>query len=261
MDTYPILGEIELILIMDGDAWDDMSSEYDNCVEKNPDSVILGYINEEIRITVNLCKKIIKPGKKYTVIDMGSGTGRILFSLYKIFGDSVSYYGLDASEPMIQLAKQKQNNMNINNTTFLNYDTTNSSIDELFDDESKKITMCMYNTIGVITPFKREQFFDNMKRLAGRDGLAIVSAFNGDDFAFAAPQLYNPMKGMVKQIDEDSFDEKKLAFKNRLGYYSQWFTKNQLNNFLDSEAVPVPINVSVKNKIHTLGHVFTDRQL
>ena len=246
---------------MDGDAWDDMSSEYDRCVERNPDSVISGFIKEEIRITANLCKKIIKPNKKYTIIDMGSGTGRVLFSLYKILGDSVSYCGLDASEPMVEISKQKQEKLNINNTTFLKYDTTNSSIDELFDEKSTKITMCMYNTVGVITPSKREQFFDNMKRLAGKDGLALVSAFNGDDFAFAAPQMYHPMKEMVKQIDEDSFDEKKLAFKNRLGYYSQWFTKNQLNNFLDSEAEPIPIDVSVKNKAYTLGHVFTDRQL
>ena len=246
---------------MDGGAWDDMSSEYDNCVEKNPNSVISYYISEEIKITANLCKKVVKPEKKYTIIDMGSGTGRVLFSLYKIFGDSVSYIGLDSSEPMIEISNQKQANLNINNTAFLNYDTTNPSIDELFDDESTKITMCMYNTVGVIPPSKRCQFFDNMKRLAGKEGLALVSAFNGDDFAFAAPKLYHPMKGMVKRIDEDSFDEKRLAFRNSLGYYSQWFTKPQLNNFLDSEIEPIPINVSVNNTVHTLGHVFTDRQI
>ena len=246
---------------MYGDAWNDMSSEYDNCVEENPDSVISGFITEEIKITANLCSKIIKPDKKYTIIDMGSGTGRVLFSLYKIFGDSISYCGLDASEQMIQLSKQKQIDLKIDNTTFLHYDTTNPSIDELFDDESTKITMCMYNTVGVIAPSKREQFFDNMKKLAGEEGLALVSAFNGDDFAYAAPKMYHPMKGMVKQIDEDSFDEKMLAFRNRLGYYSQWFTKSQLNQFLDSETDPLPINVSVNNTVHTLGHVFTNRQL
>ncbi|MFZ8907828.1 MAG: L-histidine N(alpha)-methyltransferase [Nitrosopumilaceae archaeon] len=246
---------------MEGDAWDDMSSQYDNCVEKNPDAVISGYIAEEMKITANLCKKMIKPDKKYTIIDMGSGTGRVLFSLYKILSDSVFYCGLDASEQMIQISNQKLLDLDIKNTTFLYYDTTNPSIDELFDDDSAKITMCMYNTVGVIPPSKRHQFFDNMKRLAGKEGLALVSAFNGDDFAFAAPKMYHPMKEMVKKIDEDSFDEKRLAFRNSLGYYSQWFTKNQLNNFLDSKTEPIPINVSINNKSHTLGHVFTDRQV
>ncbi len=55
--------------------------------------------------------------------------------------------------------------------------------------------------------------------------------------------------------------EKKLAFRNSLGYYSQWFTKNQLNNFLGSETEPIPINVPVNNKIHTFGHIFTDRMI
>ena len=246
---------------MYGNAWDDMSSEYDNCVEKNPNSVITDYINEEIKIIANLCKKIILPDKKFTIIDLGSGTGRVLFSLYKILGDSVSYCGLDASESMIQLSKTKQSELNFKNISFQNYDVTDTEIDKLFDDDSILIPMCVYNTIGVIPISKREQFFENMMRLAGKDGFALVSAFNGDDFAFAAPQIYHPMKNMVKQIDDDSFDVDKLAFRNSLGYYSQWFKKTQLQKFLKSDEDPIPINVQINNLTHTLGHVFVDRIL
>ena len=245
---------------MDSDAWGDMSSEYDNSVEKNPDPVISNYLSEEIRIIGNLCKKIIKPDTKFTIIDMGSGTGRVLFTLRQALGDSISYCGLDASKSMIKLSKKKQSGMN-KNISFLNYDVTNPAIDELFDDDSVKITMCMYNTVGVITPNKRQPFFDNMIRLAGKHGLALVSAFNGDNFAFAAPRLYGPMKKMVKQIDEDSFDEEKLAFKNNLGYYSQWFTKNQLLELLHSDVKPIPINMSLNNNIYTFGHVFSNRKV
>ena len=243
------------------EAWDDMSSEYDNCVENNPDTVISEYIDEEIKIIANLCKKILQPDKKFTIIDLGSGTGRVLFALHKILGDSISYYGLDASEPMIQLSKAKQSQLNLKNISFQNYDVTNPKIDELFDDESVKIPMCVYNTVGVIPISKREQFFENMTRLAGKDGFALVSAFNGDDFAFAAPQIYTPMKSMVKRIDDDSFDEEKLAFRNSLGYYSQWFKKNQMQKFLNSEEEPVPIKVSIDENARILGHVFVDRKL
>ena len=92
---------------MDDHSWNDMSSLYDDNVEKNVDPVISGYISEEIRIASDLCKKIMKPDVKYTIIDMGSGTGRVLFSLQKIFGDYASYCGLDVSESMIQLSKNK----------------------------------------------------------------------------------------------------------------------------------------------------------
>ena len=185
----------------------------------------------------------------------------MLFSLYKILGDSVSYCGLDASESMIQLSKTKQSKLNFKNISFQNYDVTNTEINELFDDDSVKIPMCVYNTVGVIPVPKREQFFDNMIQLAGKDGFALVSAFNGDDFVFAAPQIYHPMKSMVKQINDDSFDVDKLAFKNNLGYYSQWFKKNQLQKFLKSKEIPIPIKVSINDQRHTLGHVFVDRML
>ena len=98
-----------------------------------------------------------------------------------------------------------------------------------------------------------------MARLAGKDGLAIVSAFNGDDFAFAAPRMYLPMKNMVRQIDDDSFDEEKLAFKNGLGYYSQWFTQDEMLELMNSDAQPVPIDVILNNNAHTFGHVFSNR--
>jgi ubiquinone/menaquinone biosynthesis C-methylase UbiE len=246
---------------MNGDAWNDMSSKYDDNVERNFDPVISGYLSEEIKITSNLCKKIIKPDVKYTIIDMGSGTGRVLFALRSILGTSISYCGLDVSQSMIQLSKNKQSDMKDHDISFLNYDATNPGIDELFDDGSIKITMCMYNTVGVIDVTKRQQFFDNMIRLAGKNGLALVSAFNGDAFSFTAPKMYVPMKKMIKQIDGDSFDEEKLAFKNKLGYYSQWFTKNQLLDLLRSNVTPIPINVSLNKHAHTFGHIFLNRNV
>lgn len=241
---------------MNGDAWNDMSSEYDNCVEQSDDPVISSFVGEEIRIVADLCKKFIRPGKKHTVVDMGSGTGRVLFSLSKILGGSVSFCGLDASEPMIEISRRKQPPQNI---SFVHCDITDSDIGELFRDDSAKIALCMYNTVGVIPPSKREQFFDNMRGLAGSDGLALVSAFNGDDFAFAAPRIYRPMKSMVRRIDDDSFDEQGRAFRNSLGYYSQWFTKDQVKELLHSDAAPIPINVSVGGRAKTFGHIFADR--
>ena len=50
---------------MFGDAWDDMSSEYDNCVENNPSPVISDFIEEEIRIISNICKIHPTRQKKY----------------------------------------------------------------------------------------------------------------------------------------------------------------------------------------------------
>ena len=69
------------------------------------------------------------------------------------------------------------------------------------------------------------------------------------------------MQKMIKQIDEDSFDEEKLPFKNKLGYYSQWFTKNQLLDLLRSNVTSIPIDVSLNGHAHTFGHIFSNRSV
>lgn len=246
---------------MNNDAWDDMSSKYDDSVENNSDPIISDFLSQEIKIVSNICKKIVFPesNKKYTIIDMGSGTGRVLFSLCKELKDSVSYVGVDSSKPMIELSRKKQTKSNSCDFIFHNYDVTNPDIVQLFDDSSVKIITCMYNTIGVIPTEKRQKFFDTIRSLAGNEGIVLISAFNGDDFEFIAPKIYTPMKNMVYKIDTDSFDAEKLAFRNSLGYYSQWFTKNQVLGLLHSDVVPDPIEVSLNGVSHTFGNIFSSR--
>lgn len=249
---------------MNKKSWDGISSEYDRNVEENKDPIITNYLQKEMNIVSHFCKIIRKKtNKNCSIIDMGSGTGRILFSLDKTLKDnSMMFYGIDNSEQMINKANQKRllNNSKNQNMKFLKHDLTDPNLCELFEQDTTNIIVCMYNTIGVIPPNRRATFIDSMSRLAGRDGLVIISAFNGDDFGFAAPKLYIPMKEMVKQIDDDSFDEKNIVFKNSLGYHSQWFTKKELKELLQSEVEPIPIDVLIDDKLHTLGHVFVNRE-
>ena len=109
--------------------------------------------------------------------------------------------------------------------------------------------------------FENKTFFENMKKIAGHEGLVILTMFNGDDFGFVAPRLYKPMMPMIKQIDKNSFDEENRIFQNGLGFRSQWFTKNQIKTILKSEIEPIPINVTIEGELRTCGNVFLDRNL
>jgi len=249
--------------MLDKTNWDDISSEYDQCVEENRDPVIVNYMQKEMNIVSELCRKVRnKNNTECSVIEMGSGTGRVIYSLNKILKDnSISFYGVEISEHMLKKAIEKRKQSCINeNITFLMHDSTDPKLCELFKQDTTNIVMCLYNTLGVIPLDKRITFIDNMLKLAGRNGLAIISAFNGDNFGFVAPTLYMPMKKMIKQIDEDSFDEKNRVFQNKLGYHSQWFTKNELTELLKSDTRPIPINDLIDGKLHTLGHVFVNRE-
>ena len=248
---------------MDHSLWDDMASDYDKSVEDNQDPIIVRYLDREMEILSNLCENICKFNKNCSIIDMGAGTGRVIFALdEKLQNNSVQFYGVEVSDSMIKHANQKNQNHKGNlNIQFLRYDLRDPNLFEYFESDTVNIVMCLYNTLGVIPSDKRQLFVDNMIKIAGDNGLAVITAFNGDDFGFVAPRLYNPMLPMIKQIDEDSFDEENRIFQNRLGFHSQWFTKNELKSLLRSNVEPISIDVEVDRKSYTFGNVFLNKKI
>ena len=248
---------------MDHKIWDGMAVDYDNSVENNQDPIIVNYLKREIEILTNICKKICDSNKNSSIIDMGSGTGRVVFALdKKLQTNTTKFYGVEVSEPMLDYSKQKnRNHERTSKIEFLKYDLTDPNLSNYFNKDETNIVMCLYNTLGVIPSEKRQQFIDNMRNIAGEEGLTILTAFNGDEFDFIAPQLYNPMMPMIKQIDENSFDVKNRVFQNGLGFRSQWFTKNELKLILHSDIEPIPIKVTLNDTQHTFGNVFIDRNI
>ena len=121
--------------------------------------------------------------------------------------------------------------------------------------------MCSYNTLGVVPSEKRQKFIDNMKIIAGKNGLVVLTMFNGDDFGFVAPKLYQSMIQMIKQIDDDSFDEENRVFRNSLGFRSQWFTQNEIKSILNTTIDPNPIDIVVDGECFTFGNVYVDRNI
>lgn len=248
---------------MDHTLWDCMASDYDKSVEDNQDPVIAKYLKREIEILSNLCENICKPNKNYSIIDMGAGTGRVIFALDgKLQKKSILYYGVEISDPMINRANQKNQNCKGNsNIKFLKHDLTDANLCDYFNLDTVNIVMCLYNTLGVIPADKRQLFVDNMIKIAEEDGVAIITAFNGDDFGFVAPRIYNPMMPMIRQIEKNSFDEKNRVFQNSLGFRSQWFTKAQLKSILHSDIEPIPIEVMIDDKSCIFGNVFVNRKI
>ena len=248
---------------MDHKLWDDLAVDYDKSVEDNQTPIITNYLKREIEILTSICSNIATSDKNYSIIDMGAGTGRVLFALDKnLKNNSLEFIGVEVSEPMLNRANQKNQNYNASsNIKFLKYDLTESNLPEHFESSGPTIVMCLYNTLGVIPLDKRQMFVDNMRSIAGDDGLTILTAFNGDNFGFVAPKMYHPMMPMIKQIDDNSFDEKNRIFQNNLGFRSQWFTKNELKYLLHTEVDPIPIDVKIDDKLHTFGNVYLDRKI
>ena len=149
---------------MDKDRWDDISSDYDKSVENNNNPIIKEYLKNEMEILITICKRTGTKNEKLSIIDIGSGTGRVLFSLNKILNDqSISFYGIDNSDHMINRANTKKTDEN-QNIKFIQHDSTDPKVCDYFEEENTNIVMCLYNTLGVISPNKRKIFFENLKK-------------------------------------------------------------------------------------------------
>lgn len=248
---------------MENKLWDELASDYDASVENNKTLIIVNYLKKEIEILSSICSNIVNSNKNSSIIDMGAGTGRVIFALDKLLkNDSVKFFGVEVSEPMINRSLKKNQIHNTSSSiNFLKHDITESNLAEKFSSAEPCIVMCLYNTLGVIPSNKRQMFVDNMRRIAGHDGLTIITAFNGDDFGFVAPKLYNAMMPMIRQIDGDSFDEKNKLFKNSLGFKSQWFSQNELKSLLRTEVDPIPIKIELDGESRIFGNVFLDRKI
>ena len=248
---------------MDKKIWDNLAVDYDKSVEGNENKLIVNYLKKEINILTILCEQICKLNNNCSIIDMGAGTGRVVFALdEKLHNANVQFYGVEVSEPMLNYANKKNHDKKrFSKIDFLKYDLTNSNLSKYFNLNETNIVICSYNTLGVIPSHKRQEFIDNMKTIAGENGLTILTTFNGDNFSFVAPKLYNSMMPMIRQIEDDSFDEKNRLFQNSLGFHSQWFTKNELKSMLNSDVEPIPINVTINDVPYTFGNVFVDRNI
>ena len=248
---------------MDYKLWDNLAIDYDKSVEDNHNSIIINYLKKEIEILTSLCKNISENNEKCSIIDMGAGTGRVIFALDKnLQNNSVKFFGVEVSEPMLERANQKNQSHNgASNIKFQKFNLTEPNLFEHFESHDASIVMCLYNTLGVVPSDKRQLFIDNMKQIAGKNGLVIITAFNGDDFGFVAPKIYHPMLPMIRKIDDNSFDVENRVFQNSLGFHSQWFTKNELKSILHSDVEPIPIDIELNDQIHTFGNVFIDRKI
>ena len=93
---------------MNKEIWDDMAINYDNSVEDNQDPIICDYLKKEIEILTTLCNRVYDSSNDCSIIDMGAGTGRVIFALdEKLQRNAIKFYGVEVSEPMLNHANKK----------------------------------------------------------------------------------------------------------------------------------------------------------
>jgi len=167
-----------------------------------------------------------------TILDLGCGHGRITFRLARTAKKIV---GIDISEQLISIARQKQKGLNVNNIQFVIGDATNLPYrDNLFD---AIISIGMFEYLQNPSPFLR-----NINRVLKNDGILIFT-FHLDS--------YFVLKDIIKFIPSILV---KLKPKNYYGYSlheKKWTTARHTRNDVFNI---VQMNGFEVEKIETLSH-------
>jgi cyclopropane-fatty-acyl-phospholipid synthase len=102
---------------------------FKTAVRENFDASVEHYerFEEKHQLFENLTNKLIElmggEGSVARVLDVGCGTGISTYCLFKFFGNNCTYYALDISQNMLDIAKNKYSNLG--NFIFINGDAEN----------------------------------------------------------------------------------------------------------------------------------------
>ena len=86
--------------MLDNKGFDKWAGEYDASIKRHSE----GYPFEGYYNVLSYVHSLIKESKETKILDVGVGTGLLTYELYKKDGQ---IYGIDFSEKMLELAKQK----------------------------------------------------------------------------------------------------------------------------------------------------------
>lgn len=259
-------------------VWEKKASIYDRFVTKTRNPLLRLYISKEQELLDKFLKKMIakNPGKKITIFEIGSGTGRMLlrYITKPDLIDKCEYLiGIDEATAMYNISIFKINELapKISKSSlsdkfvFLNLRAENLSryfnrgrilmkklneddvngclrkIDPKKYDESIKVVINLLNTLGVIKETK-QLVARNMVKITGSNGRIVISVFNGTSFSKHASNIYHSIRNIVGKFDEKSFLYHEMDFVTD-SYYSHWFTNKELKNSMKNAGC---INIRVK---------------
>ncbi|MGI0045714.1 MAG: hypothetical protein ACREBB_00800 [Nitrosotalea sp.] len=220
------------------------------------------YEKFEEYITLEMSKlvseiKIIPKFKPISLIEVGSGTGRVFLNLPKTIQDRITcMIGVDSSSEMIEYASKLVKNTRIKNKAFfmeldgrklsdyveageLVKDKLYSkpeleeirSIEEPFNNSTKIICLLM-NTLGAIDEEDRAKVLRQMISAVGKDSIMILSFLNAESFCKYSLKFYSSLKEITGNFNKKSFDYKCSDFKTKSKYASHWFEKKEIRDLV-----------------------------
>ena len=148
--------------------------------------------------------KISEAFKNPKILDVATGTGDLSFEALKL--DPVKITGIDISEKMLEIGRQKIKEKNLGDLIeFINCDSENIC----FKDNTFDVAMVAFGVRNFSDPVRG---LSEMRRVVRKDGLIVVLEFSKPD-GFIFKHVYNIYFGIILPFIGSVFSRQKKAYR------------------------------------------------
>merc|ERR1712216_162818 len=158
--------------------------------------------------------------EQVTVVEVGCGTGEALVPLYNkakyVVGVDINPKFIEFCEQNVPLSKRGKVKHIVGDVTEL-CDQMQRELPEWMDG-TKKVVMCVGNTIGIIPEPVKSIAYEQMAELAGPQGVVIVVFWNGNNFGHAVQHFYNKNPALCGPFTGECIDLNTCTLRTPSGY-------------------------------------------
>ncbi|CAM9520699.1 unnamed protein product [Ectocarpus sp. 12 AP-2014] len=181
------------------------------------------------------------PARSFSV-EVGCGTGDVILSLASDFKHSL---GIDINDGFLAYAQEQTPKELKDKISFCKGSATDlidivSAHPSIDNTSAPTVVTCVNNTIGIFPDaIKARTYSQQMKELAGENGIIIVGFWNGNKFGEALqyfyhkhPELCGSLKGAVIDMEDRHLDTAE-------GYHTHWTTPEEARRVLEESGFNV----------------------
>jgi len=211
--------------------WVDIDPKnWGNAIYSGKVPIVFDVYKEELKFVDDIVSK------GDSLIEIGCGLGHFLLE----FINRVKYcIGIDISQDMLEVARKRAAEMGAEKNLFLIngdvVDSENLVRKNLPEDfwNSRKVVCCVLNTLGVMKSDVRVNVLKEMRKLVGSNGVFVLILFDKADFADRGiNEFYRNVPELCGSFDTDSVDFENGELHTDNGYYSHWFSREEVQNIL-----------------------------
>lgn len=176
------------------------------------------------------------------ILEVGCGTGQVI-GKFSTKNQDVKCIGIDINPEFIQYCSNKleyaPGNVDFevaNATKLAQWATTNQ---DLNSKAGRNFLICVNNTMSIMPEEIRHEVIREMQKVAGKDGIVLVTYWNGNYFRQGVEEYYAKNSQLCGNFDLEKQDYVNRKLLTDTGYTSHWPTVNEVHamfvGYLDDE--------------------------